>query len=230
MCVWNSQYRKTVNNPPLPSRFTTVTNGKCPLAHFGGVEGHGNNKDAARLLESMKRWGVVDTGRRFGKKTCLTFDRVGSLKKTLYITPWKINTEPKNQPTEKDTHLPNIHCWVPAVDLPVCTAPIIMLCINTPWTLVLLVCPILSPTYIVGPYGFSDADPRMWSSPPGWHRESQKLTQLDDMSSFWGPLAVQLSHYWSWKPWCPSTGSSRTTPCSTWHGKNRRKNLTPEIW
>lgn len=42
--------------------------GKCPLAHFGGVEGHGNNKDAARLLESMKRWGVVEMGRRFEKE------------------------------------------------------------------------------------------------------------------------------------------------------------------
>ena len=50
--VGNSQYYK---QPTPPFEVHHSHNGKCPLAHLAGVEGHGNNEDAARLLESMKR-------------------------------------------------------------------------------------------------------------------------------------------------------------------------------
>ncbi len=36
------------------------------------------------------------------------------------LTPWKINMVPKNHLIEKEKHLPNLHCWVPAVNFPWC--------------------------------------------------------------------------------------------------------------
>ena len=36
------------------------------------------------------------------------------------VTPLKIKMEPKNHPIEQEIHLPNLHFWVPAVNLPGC--------------------------------------------------------------------------------------------------------------
>ena len=39
----------------------------------------------------------------------------------IIITPWKINMEPTNHPIRKENHLPNLHDYVPAVNLQGCT-------------------------------------------------------------------------------------------------------------
>ena len=40
----------------------------------------------------------------------------------IFVTPWKINMEPTNQPFRMENDLPNLHDYVPAVNLPGCNS------------------------------------------------------------------------------------------------------------
>ena len=56
------------------------------------------------------------------RKAFLATGRLGRVLLVLVckVTPLKTKMEPKNHPIEQEIHLPNLHFWVPAVNLPGC--------------------------------------------------------------------------------------------------------------
>ena len=60
---------------------------------------------------------------------------IGPCEAIKILHPWKMNMEPKNHPIERESHLPNLHSWVPCSDSRVSTfcLKILQASLNARW-------------------------------------------------------------------------------------------------